>query len=123
MLIRADTDDLARLFTLGEKQRGPPLATDEIPTVIAQNSIFYAPNDPVFQRSTTVVGRAVEIVPERHATVGARPGRVPLYLEGEEVQTELMGEQTVRLQLSAEGAFAYCNHGCASLTSDMCIRR
>src|SRR5690606_25725288 len=49
------------------------------------------------------------------ATLFAVPGKVPLYLEGERVETELMGEQTVGVELVGGGRRVFYIPGCASV--------
>ena len=64
----------------------------------------------------------VEIAPGLTATLFAVPGKVPLYLEGEEVQTDLIGDQTVGVHLQAGGKDAYYIPGCAMLNDDLRAR-
>ena len=47
------------------------------------------------------------------------PGKVPLFTEGETVQTDLVGEQTVGVRLSGGGKTAYCIPGCAEVTPEL----
>ena len=50
------------------------------------------------------------------------PGKVPLYLEGEAVRTDLEGEQTVGVALECRGAARYYIPGCASVTPALADR-
>src|SRR5690606_38094097 len=49
------------------------------------------------------------------ATLFDVPGKVPLYLEGDEVRTDLVGEQTVGVELTARGRRVFYIPGCASV--------
>jgi pyrroloquinoline quinone biosynthesis protein B len=50
------------------------------------------------------------------------PGKVPLYMESGEVQTDLIGDQTVGVELETGSSTAYYIPGCAMLTDDLRAR-
>ena len=59
--------------------------------------------------------QTVTIAPGLDATLFAVPGKVPLYQEGAVVETGLVGETTVGVELAANGRRALYIPGCAEL--------
>src|SRR5690606_4173287 len=68
----------------------------------------------VLRRAVTLDTR-FQLAPGLGATLFAVPGKVPLYLEGDEVRTDLVGEQTVGVELTARGRRGFYIPGCASV--------
>ena len=111
-----DIDHIAGLLTLRERQPFTLFATSEIGKVLGENRIFDAVNREVVPRETVTLGAPFELAPGVTATPFSVPGKVPLFMEGETVDTELEGEQTIGVALGAGGATAYYIPGCAKLT-------
>ena len=122
LLTNGDIDHVAGLLTLREMQPFRLFATRGIHEVLDENPIFNAVNRDVVARETVALERPAEIVPGVIATLFAVPGKVPLYLEGETVETELLGEQTVGVELEADGRRALYIPGCATLNDDLRVR-
>ncbi|QUJ76769.1 pyrroloquinoline quinone biosynthesis protein PqqB [Sulfitobacter albidus] len=116
MLTNGDIDHVAGLLTLREQQPFTLFATSEILSVVADNPIFNALNTDVVPRRAIAMDTPFDLVPGLMATLFAVPGKVPLYLEGAEVETEMMGEQTVGVALDDGINRAYYIPGCARLT-------
>jgi pyrroloquinoline quinone biosynthesis protein B len=119
LLTNGDIDHVAGLLTLREKQAFTLYATREIHAVLAANPIFAALDAALVDRVAVELGTPVEIVPGLRAELFAVPGKVPLYLEGDEVQTDLEGEQTVGVHLRTAGESAFYIPGCAALTGTL----
>ena len=117
-----DIDHIAGLLTLRERQPFTLFATSEITDVLAENRIFDAVNREVVDRQAVTLGQPFELAPGVTAEPFAVPGKVPLFMEGETVDTELEGEQTIGVALSAGGATAYYIPGCAKLTPKLADR-
>ncbi|NDW02371.1 pyrroloquinoline quinone biosynthesis protein PqqB [Salipiger sp. PrR002] len=119
LLTNGDIDHVAGLLTLREMQPFTLYATPGIHEVIAANPAFDALNPKVVTRAPLALEQPVELVPGLFATLFSVPGKVPLYMEGGEMdgalQTDLMGEQTVGVELSTGGSRAYYIPGCARL--------
>ncbi len=79
----------------------------ESTTCSEANPIFAALNRASWSRATVALDRRSRSLPGLTATLFAVPGKVPLYLEGETVETDLMGEQTVGVHLQAGDTDAY----------------
>lgn len=119
LLTNGDIDHVAGLLTLREVQPFRLLATAGIHEVLQQNPIFDALRADVVQRVIVAMEEPFEIVPGLTATLMPVPGKVPLYLEGETVDTELIGDQTVGVALESEDQKAFYIPGCALLNDDL----
>lgn len=122
LLTNGDIDHVAGLLTLREMQPFTVYATAGIHDVLNENPIFAALNESVVKRETVEMGAATEIAPGLMATLFPVPGKVPLYLESGEVETELLGEQTVGVHLSSGDHDAFYIPGCATLNDDLRAR-
>ncbi|WP_424985404.1 pyrroloquinoline quinone biosynthesis protein PqqB [Microbulbifer sp. S227A] len=119
LLTNGDIDHVAGLLTLREMQAFTIYATPGIHEVLDDNPIFAALNASVVTRRTIALEQPTEIAPGLVATLFPVPGKVPLYLEGDTVDTELVGEQTVGVHLRADGRDAFYIPGCAKLSDDL----
>ena len=119
LLTNGDIDHVAGLLTLREQQAFTLFATPEIQQVIADNPIFNALNPDFVTRRSILLDEPFELVRGLTARLIAVPGKVPLYLEGETVQTDLVGEQTVGVQLEGSGKSVFYIPGCAALRPDL----
>ncbi len=119
LVTNGDIDHVAGLLTLREMQPFTLFATRGIHEVLSANPIFDALNAKVVTRSAIALDEPFQLVPGLTATLFAVPGKVPLYMEGEEVQTDLMGDQTVGVALETDGQTAYYIPGCALLNDDL----
>ena len=122
LLTNGDIDHVAGLLTLREQQKFELFATSEIHRVIGDNPIFSALKLDFVNRTNIALDREFELATDLTARLFAVPGKVPLYLEGETVQTDLEGEQTVGVHLSAEGKNVFYIPGCSTMTPDLRAR-
>ncbi|OYX40697.1 MAG: pyrroloquinoline quinone biosynthesis protein PqqB [Rhodobacterales bacterium 32-67-9] len=122
LVTNGDIDHVAGLLTLREKRPFALYATREIHEVIAANPIFAALDPAIVERIAVRLDTPVEIVPGLTAELFPVPGKVPLYLEGDEVQTDLEGEQTVGVHLSSAKRNAVYIPGCATVTEALRAR-
>lgn len=119
LVTNGDIDHVAGLLTLREMQPFRLFATAGIHEVLAENPIFNAVNASVVPRETIALDTPFELTPGLTATLFPVPGKVPLYLEGDTVQTDLMGDQTVGVLLQTETQSAFYIPGCAVLNDDL----
>ncbi|MEO1138414.1 MAG: pyrroloquinoline quinone biosynthesis protein PqqB [Pseudomonadota bacterium] len=119
LLTNGDIDHVAGLLTLREQQRFDLFATEEIHQVIADNPIFGALKSDLVNRKTIALNTPFDLVTGMTAMLFSVPGKVPLYLEGEDVQTDLEGEQTVGVHLQGQGREVYYIPGCAAFKPDL----
>lgn len=122
LLTNGDVDHVAGLLTMREMQAFTLFATAGIHAVLDANPIFAALNASVVTRSEVALDRPFALVPGVMATLFAVPGKVPLYLEGDAVDTQLIGDQTVGVRLEAGDRTAFYIPGCARLTGDLAAR-
>lgn len=122
LLTNGDIDHVAGLLTLREMQPFTLYATGGIHEVLRENPIFDALNASVVTRQSIALDQPFELVSGLQASLFAVPGKVPLYLEGAEVETDLMGEQTVGVQLTTPESRVFYIPGCARLTDDLAAR-
>lgn len=122
LLTNGDIDHIAGLLTLREQQEFALFATPEIHRVLAENPVFAALNPHFVNRVAIDLDETVEIAPGLSAQLFPVPGKVPLYLEDAEVQTDLVGEQTVGVHLSADGKNVFYIPGCAAMRDDLQAR-
>ncbi|MEM8790539.1 MAG: pyrroloquinoline quinone biosynthesis protein PqqB [Pseudomonadota bacterium] len=117
-----DIDHIAGLLTLRERQAFTLFATSEIMSVLDENRIFTALNPDYVKRTRITLENPFELTAGVTATAYPVPGKVPLFMEGEEVATDLEGEQTVGVELSAGAATAHYIPGCAQITDKITSR-
>ncbi len=122
LVTNGDIDHVAGLLTLREMQPFSLYATGAIHEVLSKNTIFDALNSSVVDRQTIATEQSFELAPGLSATLFPVPGKVPLYLEGDEVQTDLIGDQTVGVQLTAGETTAFYIPGCAVLNDALRTR-
>lgn len=122
LVTNGDIDHVAGLLTLREQQEFDLFATGEIHAVLADNPMFDALKDGIVMRRHVALGQPHEIAPGLQATLFSVPGKVPLYLEGAEVQTDLEGEQTVGVHMQVGDDHIYYIPGCAAMTDDLRAR-
>lgn len=115
LVTNGDIDHVAGLLTLREGQGFDLFATPAIHAVLAANPILSALNPQLVLRRAVTLDTRFELAPGLGATLFAVPGKVPLYLEGDEVRTDLVGEQTVGVELTARGRRVFYIPGCASV--------
>ncbi len=122
LVTNGDIDHVAGLLTLRESQAFDLFATPAIHDVLAANPVFGAMNPEFVTRKRIALDHEFALLPDLSARLFAVPGKVPLYLEGESVQTDLLGENTVGVELTANGRRAYYIPGCA-LVPDWLLAR
>lgn len=113
LLTNGDIDHVAGLLTLRESQPFDLLATAAIHQALADNPMLAAVNADLVPRRTVALDQPFALVPGLTATLFAVPGKVPLYLEGETVETGLIGENTVGVDLTDGTRRALYIPGCA----------
>lgn len=115
LVTNGDIDHVAGLLTLREGQGFDLCATPAIHAVLAENPMLSALNARLVRRVEVALDQPFELSPGLTACLFAVPGKVPLYLEGETVETGLVGEQTVGVELTANGRRACYVPGCAEV--------
>lgn len=122
LLTNGDIDHVAGLLSMREMQPFTLLATQSILDVLAENPMFDAVNRKVVTRTPIALDVPFDLVTGIQATLFAVPGKVPLYLEGETVETDLMGEQTVGVELITDQSRVFYIPGCALMNGELRAR-
>ena len=122
LLTNGDLDHIGGLLTLREKQSFNLFATEEIHKVLRANAVFDALDPAFVTRQTIALNDEFELAPGLTARLFAVPGKVPLFMEGDVVETELEGEQTVGVELTDGTNRAYYIPGCARLDAKLADR-
>lgn len=122
VLTNGDVDHVAGLLTLRESQPFDLYGTGEILGILNDNPVFSAVNPEFAPRKSIRLDESFEPVAGLTFTLFAVPGKVPLYLEGAEVRTDLVGEQTVGVEIVSGGDRAYYIPGCAAAPADLLQR-
>lgn len=122
VLTNGDLDHVAGLLSLREKHPLGLYMTGEIADVLDANPVFAALDPAFVQRER--IGLDVSFEPVAGVTVRlfAVPGKVPLYMEGDTVDTQMVGEQTVGAEITAAGKRALYIPGCAAVPDDLKAR-
>lgn len=122
LLTNGDIDHIAGLLSLREQTPFTIHATGEILALLAANRIFDALSRDMVPRREVRLSTPFGILPGLQAEVFPVPGKTPLFMEEGEVNTGLLGEQTVGVRLSDGGKVAYYIPGCADVTGELIAR-
>lgn len=115
LLTNGDIDHVAGLLTLRESQPFDLFATAAIHDTLAENSMLAVLRDDLVPRRKVQLDQVVALTAGVTATLFAVPGKVPLYQEGAAVETGLVAETTVGVELQANGRRALYIPGCAEM--------
>ena len=115
LVTNGDIDHVAGLLTLREAQGYDLYATPAIHAALVANPMMAALRPDLVIRRDIVLDDSIQLAPGLQATLFAVPGKVPLYQEGELVETGLIGETTVGVELRANGRRALYIPGCAEM--------
>jgi len=122
VLTNGDIDHLAGLLVLREKQAFTVFSTASIAQIIDDNPIFRVLDPQLVQRKTVAIEERFFPLPGLEARLFAVPGKVPLFLEEGEPDSDVEGEQTVGLELKV-GAKRVCYiPGCAMVSEGIAAR-
>lgn len=115
VLTNGDIDHIAGLLDLREKTPFTVYATAEGHSILEGNSVFNVLDRDLVTRRAIALDTAFVPVPGLRITPFAVPGKVALFLEGDKVDLQEVGEQTVGLIIDdGERRLAYVP-GCAAL--------
>lgn len=128
LLTNADIDHIAGLLSLREAQPFRLHATAAVHAVIGGNSVFDVLAPGVVERKTVHFHQPFALADGVSAEIFPVPGKIALYLEAGEVAREghlataVEGEQTVGVELRANGARLLYIPGCAAVTDSLRTR-
>lgn len=122
VVTNGDVDHIAGLLTLRERGAFTLCATPATLSALADNPVFGVLDPAFVSRQAISLDHPFTLLRGLEVTAYAAPGKVPLYLEGETVETRLTGEQTVGLRLAGGGRIVHYLPGCADLLPDLIDR-
>lgn len=117
VLTNGDIDHIAGLLTLRESQPFKLFATRSILDVLDANPIFNALNPTFVERRAFGLDLDFDTGTGLRISPFAVPGKVPLYMEGDEVEIGGEGEDTIGLEVrGSDDAGFFFIPGCAAVT-------
>ncbi len=119
LLTNGDVDHVAGLLTLREGQPYTLYATSGILESVNANRVFDVMAEGVVARRTIGLDTPFEPIPGLRVTLFAVPGKVPLWLEGEQVEIGAETETTVGAMIEAGGRRLAYIPGCALVNDDV----
>ena len=115
VLTNGDIDHIAGLLDLRQKSDFTVYATSAGLDILSANSVFGVLDPAHVTRTAIALDQPFTPVPGLTVTPFAVPGKVALFLEGDDVKLEEVGEQTVGLLLESDAGRAAYVPGCASV--------
>jgi pyrroloquinoline quinone biosynthesis protein B len=120
VITNGDADHVGGLLSLREQTAYTLWGSDDILGVIAANPVFGVLDEAVVKR------RALEVGPTHRLDCGLNvkafmsPGKVPLYMEGEDIETDLRSPFTLGLKIwnEAKKAVVYIP-GCGAIDDEL----
>lgn len=122
LVTNGDIDHVAGLLSMREMQAFRLYGTASVLGAVAANPIFQAVSPKVVDRLTVDLDRPFVPIPGLEVTLFAVPGKVPLYLEDENLVVGAETDTTVGAVIRAgDRSLAYVP-GCASVTDRLLAR-
>lgn len=122
LLTNGDVDHVAGLLTLRERQPFDLYATDGVSAAVEANRIFSVCAPDVVSRRNVKLGDVFEPVPGLETELFSVPGKVALWLEDETMVIGEASENTVGLEVRADGRRLVYIPGCAEVSDDVRAR-
>lgn len=119
LLTGAEVDQTAGLLTLRERQGFALYATDETRAAVAANPIFGVLAADVVTRKAAVLGQPFALPGNLQAELFAVPGKVALYLEGDNPALAIEGGANVGVELAYGAKRIVYVPGAAGVTAAM----
>jgi pyrroloquinoline quinone biosynthesis protein B len=122
VLTNGDIDHIAGLLVLREKQALDIFMTTALASILSENPIFRA-LDPDFVRQRTIaLNEPFALLSGLTATLFPVPGKVPLFMEGDDLQIGAEDDQTIGIQLTSSNFRAFYIPGCAYMSEGFAER-
>jgi len=118
VLTNAEVDSSAGLLALRERQPLAIFATQTTLDAIGANRIFDVVDPAIAPRRAVSLSEPFEPLPGILLELFSVPGKVPLWLEEENVSTDEIGEETVGVAVEAAGKRLVYAPACARVTQD-----
>jgi pyrroloquinoline quinone biosynthesis protein B len=122
IVTNADVDHVAGLLTLRERQNLTLHATTATLATLAANAIFNVLAAECVERRAIALNVPFAPLAELEVTAFALPGKVALWLEGDQVEIGGESETTIGLEFKAGGKRVVYAPGCADVTDALLER-
>jgi pyrroloquinoline quinone biosynthesis protein B len=122
IVTNADVDHVAGLLTLRERQNLTLHATTATLATLAANAIFNVLAAECVERRAIALNVPFAPLAQMEVTAFALPGKVALWLEGDQVEIGGESETTIGLELKAGGKRVVYAPGCADVTDALLER-
>jgi pyrroloquinoline quinone biosynthesis protein B len=122
VLTNAEVDSSAGLLALRERQPLAIFGTQATLDAIGANRMFDVVDRRVAPRRAVALSESFEPLPGLKLELFAIPGKVPLWLEEGNVNTDEIGEETVCVAVEAAGKKLVYAPACARVTEDLNAR-
>jgi len=122
VLTNADIDHAGGLLVMRERQPFTIFGTQSTLDMIGANPIFEAVGRDIAPRRSVRLGEPFEPIAGLVVELFSTPGKVPLWLEGETVRTDEIGEGTVGVCVRAARRTLVYAPGCATMTGALSER-
>jgi pyrroloquinoline quinone biosynthesis protein B len=119
VITNGDIDHIGGLLTLREKQPLRLFMTQPIAAIVAGNPVFSALDSELVKRVLCRLDEWFEALPGVLVRMFAVSGKVPLFMESGSVETEMLGEQTVGVEVKSDGKRLVYIPGCSKMTPEI----
>ena len=119
VITNGDIDHIAGLLILREKTGFDVYATGDILSIFASNAVFGVLDPDHVKQKKMQIGTSFEPAPGLTITPYNVPGKVPLFQEAGEVDTAMISENTIGLEITANGKTLQYVPGCALITPEI----
>lgn len=121
VLTDGDLDHITGLLSLRERTGFRIYATDAILKILEENAIFDVLRPELVPRRAMALDEAFDIAGVT-LQVFPVPGKVALYMEGDTVVTDEVGQSVIGVQVSADDRSLLYVPSCAALTDELAAR-
>jgi len=115
LLTNGDVDHIAGLLSLRESQAFSLYATAQTLRAVDANRVFSVVNPAFVTRRAIDLHHPFEALPGLSVELFSVPGKVPLWLEDENLRIGEAGEHTVGVEIKADGQRLLYVPGCAAI--------
>ncbi|MEM7215582.1 MAG: pyrroloquinoline quinone biosynthesis protein PqqB [Pseudomonadota bacterium] len=119
LLTNGDIDHIAGLLVLRERQPFTVFLTADIAGIIEQNPVFSVLDRELVTFCVVDIDQPFELLPGVRAELFSVPGKVALFMEEGEVESDRERGHTVGVRLEAGGERMWYVPGCARLSDDL----
>ncbi len=122
ILTNGDIDHIAGLLTLREKTGFEIYATNEVLSILSENEMFTALDPELVSKKRICVNEVFSPLPGICVTAYNVPGKVPLFREAGEIQTDIISGNTIGLEIFDGNKTLQYVPGCARISPDILSR-